>query len=1468
MKLRLLIVFILTSAFSWGQINENIQSWTNHVGYGTWTQVIPAGTVNMTQCIVANAAAATGTCSVGRVQMNSSSGIVQLPALPSVGTVEVHLVAGAAGRTLNLQSFDGTTWNTITTWTGIGTTGATYTFLLNSAVSTTLRLANPSAALYVHDIIINTYGPPVVTPASLTGLTGTAFSYTIVATNTPSSYAMTGGTLPTGLTFTTATGLISGTPTVTGSFSITVTATNASGTSSGVTISFTITAPAANDLCASATGLTVNAVATNANMTGCTVSTPFATYNDVWYSFTASCNGTHNITLTGFTGDMDIELYTGPGCPASTTFLNNSAGVSTTEIISNTLTSGVVYYVRVLAFNALAQTSAYSIQVATSGTININNTGSPAASFINANTSNLVVMGFTTTPNCATSYSLTGVTITKSGTATTSDISNLRIYYDANANGVIDGGETSVSGAGIALATSMVFTLTGQTGLTTTRNYLLVCDVALAAVNGNTIKASISLSTNLIATIVPTGPLTGTAIGNTQTISPPACTSAVISSITPASGPVGTEVTINATSGNLAGGIVKFNGVVATVVSSSALKIVVIVPIGATTGIVTITDSQPCNANVAFTVITKDITSCQGGNTPSDLFFSEVTDSNTGSLTYLEIYNGTGATVNLSPYSVKTANNGVATFANTLNLSNVNLANGSIYVVALGVTTANTCAIPGGDGSYSNQTSGGGSVNMVSGQNDFIGLYKSGTLIDSWGVYNNASWAAALIASIGTDGSDFRRLNTATLPSAAFSSSDWTIIDYAGSVCANNDYSNIGLYTSLTAVPPTITTQPTFSPSCKTASLTIAGAEGFVGGNALAYQWYAVAPNVATWTALTNTGVYSGATTVTLAISNLTGLSGYQFYCQVRENGATCYTATYPIKINDGSIIWNGTDWRDSNNVVTTTAITKVATINSNYDTAINGSFDACSLIVNATYTATIASNTYINIQNDLTVTGDLIVNDNGSLVQISDIGVNTGSITVNRIHTVKKFDYVYLASPVFNFPLTSVSPTTSTAHLWKWIPTIGGFFGNWVNTTENMITGKGYIVRGPSGFNNTTAADYTAPYRNVPNNGVVAVDVERGGYIGPDYPNPNPLITDLITNHDDNWNLVGNPYPSAIDAKAFMTYNTNIEGVIRIWTHGNLPSPGVVNPFYASFLYNYTASDFILYNLTGPSVQMGYNGYVPSGQGFFVSMLDGPADATQKVYFNNSMRSKTFDNAQFFRLNDLSHTSNGSEKNRIWLDLVGPNEIVSRTMIGYVDGATTAKDRLYDAFLKFSETQNFYSLIDNEAMNIQGRPTPFDRKDKVSLGLKVTSANTYKIAISSVDGLFLNSNRSIFLEDKALHIIHNLKQDPYTFTSIAGRFDDRFVLRFTNSNYNNRESNDTVNSTTVAVNHHEISVESTVENINKIFIYDLLGREIYHSDEVNSTDYVISNLHSTQQTLLVKILLSNGLVETRKILY
>ncbi|MGH8047114.1 MAG: beta strand repeat-containing protein, partial [Chthoniobacterales bacterium] len=74
--------------------------------------------------------------------------------------------------------------------------------------------------------------PPSITSASTaTGTVGSAFTYQITATGTPTSYGVI-GTLPSGLTLNTATGLISGTPTGVGTTSISVTATNAGGTGS------------------------------------------------------------------------------------------------------------------------------------------------------------------------------------------------------------------------------------------------------------------------------------------------------------------------------------------------------------------------------------------------------------------------------------------------------------------------------------------------------------------------------------------------------------------------------------------------------------------------------------------------------------------------------------------------------------------------------------------------------------------------------------------------------------------------------------------------------------------------------------------------------------------------------------------------------------------------------------------------------------------------------------------------------------------------------------------------------------------------------------------------------------------------------------------------------------------------------------------------------------------------------------
>src|SRR5204862_3854572 len=130
--------------------------------------------------------------------------------------------------------------------------------------------------------------PVITSPTAATGQVGVAFSYQITASNGPIiSYNATG--LAAGLSVNTSTGLISGTPTTAGTYSVTISATNAGGTGSATLV------------------ITTNPAAP-------VIQPPFTATGTVGSNFSYTINATNNPTSYNATGlPAGLTVNTGNG---------------------------------------------------------------------------------------------------------------------------------------------------------------------------------------------------------------------------------------------------------------------------------------------------------------------------------------------------------------------------------------------------------------------------------------------------------------------------------------------------------------------------------------------------------------------------------------------------------------------------------------------------------------------------------------------------------------------------------------------------------------------------------------------------------------------------------------------------------------------------------------------------------------------------------------------------------------------------------------------------------------------------------------------------------------------------------------------------------------------------------------------------------------------------------------------------
>ena len=447
------------------------------------------------------------------------------------------------------------------------------------------------------------------------------------------------------------------------------------------------------------------------------------------------------------------------------------------------------------------------------------------------------------------------------------------------------------------------------------------------------------------------------------------------------------------------------------------------------------------------------------------------------------------------------------------------------------------------------------------------------------------------------------------------------------------------------------------------------------------------------------------------------------------------------------------------------------AIIAEDYNTA-DGNITACSLTVNAGATLSVGAGEYISVENDITVDGTLQVAHQGSVVQVNDDAsvTNNGTINVGMTTPVlKPRDFMMIGSPmtgvtregdlaganrVMSHDTSLFVPNPDVAAAFPMAENFADDnFNDYLHHTGVLNPGEGYLLRPrPVNAVGNEATSYTFNQGTL-NNGVVNYNVT------------------FQVDQNNSYNLLANPYPSAINVDDFINANAMI-GEVYYWEHVQSPSAA----FPGANSVNFSMEDVSMYNLLGGVAAASNpattpNEYMSSVQGFGIK-----ASAGGTAVFNNAMR--VVDNNNTLRTADAT-------MDRIWLTVSSRDyDVTGSALVGFTDNATAGLDNGYDSD-RLATAISLYSHLEDGSMElgIQGREA-FAINKVVSMGFTTSIAeNTaYEIKIADLQGAGIET-ATVYLVDTYTNTIHNLSEGGYIFSTDAGVENSRFILQFEDKN-------------------------------------------------------------------------------------
>jgi len=495
--------------------------------------------------------------------------------------------------------------------------------------------------------------------------------------------------------------------------------------------------------------------------------------------------------------------------------------------------------------------------------------------------------------------------------------------------------------------------------------------------------------------------------------------------------------------------------------------------------------------------------------------------------------------------------------------------------------------------------------------------------------------------------------------------------------------------------------------------------------------------------------------TVSIPYTAVGGPTGMRVVSRVgtSSNPQPCGTYTrgetedYTINICD--MVWNGgtTAWGTASNWscgVLPTSVNNVtiptAPSGGNQPTVNVASAAVRDVSVQAGATVTIPSGNALTVHGNLTNNGTVNVANGGSLVQTATSTLaGSGTYNVTRAGSAV---YDYWSSPITNASTGLLGSTVYEYHPGSGTADPGddAFDPGWVTAGGSMAVGKGYAAYGSG----------TRTFTGTVNNG--QVDATVSYHVPESAPYSGAFVPGVP------YNLIGNPYPSAINVGDFLTLNSSklATGAVYLWDDPG-SSPYVTGNYATLNNATYTAGGG---NTPNPGPRIG------SHQGFKVQVnatVNTPGNGFLR--FTNAMRTATNTSVLFRQ----------AERKLLWLSTVSAANSYNQLAVGFFEDGTDGEDWGYDApKLNALGALSFFSYMDGSPYGIQvyGELEP---ERVVPLGLHSQAQTLVTIALDSTE----NITEDVILEDRHMGIFHDLRQSSYVFQSASTLYDDRFFLHF-----------------------------------------------------------------------------------------